>query len=551
MRRQLTTLHAACGLALVTLLIAPAFGAATLPNDAALSNDLVLWYSADNVTDDALGSEPVFNTDVATWFDGSGNANDAVDNKGASFRPSVGSLPSVFRTVRFEGDGDGDGQRLDAVDTLGDNPVGDMTIFAVYRTPNTAANVRPVGFGSNDVDGGGGAKHVNLAVDPSIRFDGANISSGYTQSHPTDLFVRSMTRSGNDFAEWFNGASALPTTSQATGSIVDDFYLGDLILPGNSDTHLMEVAVYDRALTTSERQGVEQYLLNKVNNPADVRGYWRFENGTADTPDPGTAGNIFDASGLGNDGTAMLFAGGTATTQPTYRGDVGDSVINVNGRSNNLSLQFDADPQGHYVEVTENSNSLTFGDSSFTLEAYVKLNTLGDSGDVTTRQYVMMKKVIGATDGAMDYALMAQMADLGGSENAIGLVFGSSSPTRIASSLEITDNDWHYISASFDADNDLVRFVLDKQIETVAIGAGIHGNANNGPLVIGGHFNASSNLDIRFDGLIDEARVSAGVLSSNQLLTTIPSPAALPAGLTLLVALIMRPRRLQSPGGFK
>jgi hypothetical protein len=515
------------GLGLVMIGMASQVQADTLlPNDPTLAGDLLLWYSADDVTDDALGSEPVFGTDVATWYDGSGQGNDALDNKGAAFRPTVGALPGVYRTVRFGGNS---GDRLDTLDVLGGSAVGDVTIIAVYRTVNTGEWARPVGFGSNDVDGGG-AIHINLAPDPSLRFDGANISTGYTQSHPTDLFVRTMTRSGDAFAEYFNGVSALPATMQSTGLIVDDFFMGDLIQSGSSDTHLMEVAVYDRALTTTERQSVESHLLNKIANPVDVRGYWRFENGTADTADSGAAGNVFDASGHGNDGTAMLATGGTATSLPTYRSDVADPIVNVNGRSNSLSLQFDRSPLGHYVEVADDS-SLDFGNSSFTLEAYVKLNALSGGG-FGTRQYVMMKKVIGASDGAMDYALLAQMADLGGGGNSIGLAFGQNSE-NIVSSLQITDTDWHYLAASFDAAKDLVRFVLDDQFEYVAIGSGIFGNINAGPLILGGHFNASSILDSRFDGLIDEARVSAGVLDLDQLLAVVPIPE--PTSLSLLV----------------
>ena len=66
--------------------------------------------------------------------------------------------------------------------------------------------------------------------------------------------------------------------------------------------------------------------------------------------------------------------------------------------------------------------------------------------------------------------------------------------------------------------------------------------ANNGPLVIGGHFNSTGQLDSTFDGLIDELRVTAGFVPESELLA-VQDPTALVLAALGLAGLLCFARR--------
>ena len=84
------------------------------------------------------------------------------------------------------------------------------------------------------------------------------------------------------------------------------------------------------------------------------------------------------------------------------------------------------------------------------------------------RQYLVWKKATAVPDKDLNYGLMVQAADFAAATpNALVFAVGNGSAiNRKASTLQITDNDWHFVSAAFDPASDTVRFVLDDQVET-------------------------------------------------------------------------------------
>jgi arylsulfatase A-like enzyme len=255
------------------------------------------------------------------------------------------------------------------------------------------------------------------------------------------------------------------------------------------------------------REQLEERLLEKRIEYADPyaflgdRTLLRFEN------------TLTDRFPFGNDGTAP--------NGSSYSGDVPNSTDFVVGETNTWSLDLEQDLQ-QYIEIPDGSG-LSFGAAPFTIEAWVKLETLPISDNLASVMPVVQKKVIGAADSDLDYMFLATAGSFGenSSYSNIAVRLGS---TIIVSSLSIPDTEWHYIGVALDPVSDTVRFILDDQIDEQSTTA--TGTSNSGPLVIGAHLDASGSVDSSFDGLIDELSITDGFLALEELqpLERIPEP---------------------------
>jgi len=259
------------------------------------------------------------------------------------------------------------------------------------------------------------------------------------------------------------------------------------------------------------RQELEELMMQQRKELEDPyqflgdRTLLRFEEGTAGQP----AGVVLDSMPWENSGTARS---GNAGSLPACSPDTPGDTDYVVGRANALSLDFERDDK-NYVEV-DDSRELSFGSEPFTIEAWVKLETLPTDSDLASRFPVAQKKVLGLGDEELDYMFLAAAGNYGNSNTYNRLALKLGLPT-ITSTLSIPDTEWHYISVAFDPVSDTVRFTLDDQVDTQTTTSA--GKMNNGPLIIGAHFNSSSVIDSTFDGLIDEFSVTVGFLALEEL----------------------------------
>jgi len=259
------------------------------------------------------------------------------------------------------------------------------------------------------------------------------------------------------------------------------------------------------------RQRLEERLMEQRVENADPyaflgdRTLLRFEDGASG----GTATTLADRFPFGNSGTALSGNGGAL---PTFSADVPHATDYVVGETNTLSLDFEHDNQD-YVQVAD-SRELDFGNAPFTIEAWVKLETLPTTDSMASAMPVVMKKVIGAGDAELDYMFLAAAGHYGSTNNCANLALHLGSG-RVISSLAIPDTNWHYISAALDPVSDTIRFALDGQTDTRS--TTLAGTANDGPLIIGAHFNSAGNIDCAFDGLIDELCITDGFLAPGEL----------------------------------
>ena len=109
------------------------------------------------------------------------------------------------------------------------------------------------------------------------------------------------------------------------------------------------------------------------------------------------------------------------------------------------------------------------GNQDFTIEAWVKLDQLSNTSNNNQRQYPCQKKILPSNDLGIDYAILVQRGNqqfaknYGKADNYTGrelqIYFGDGSENwSVTSNLEITDLNWHYVTVSHDADNEVVRF---------------------------------------------------------------------------------------------
>lgn len=256
------------------------------------------------------------------------------------------------------------------------------------------------------------------------------------------------------------------------------------------------------------RQQLEETLMEKrieFEDPYSFLGdrtLFRFEN------------DLLDRLPFENDGTGNNGASFSAT--------VPDTVEYVVGETNTYSLDLEQDTQ-QYVEV-DSGTGLNFGDNPFTIEAWVKLETLPTTNDAASVMPVVQKKVIGESDTELDYMFLAAAGNYGdgATYDQMALHLGSAT---IISSLAIPDTNWHYISVSFDPNSDTVRFQLDDVTDTQTSITAV-GTANSGPLIIGAHHDGTGTIDSSFDGLIDELSITDGFLDDAELqpLQNYPEP---------------------------
>jgi choline-sulfatase len=260
------------------------------------------------------------------------------------------------------------------------------------------------------------------------------------------------------------------------------------------------------------RQRLEEQLLRKRVEFADPyqflgdRTLLRFEDGKAGSE----AHTLQDYCAQGND---ALAGSGRMDSLPLFSADIPDRQDFVYGSENKLSLAFERSKQ-HYLRI-DNQRGLDFGAAPFTIELWVRFAVMPAGNEIACSMPVVQKKVIGAGDSKLDYMLLAAAGSYGGEDNfdKLMLHFGSGS---VVSSLAVPDTNWHFISVAFDPVTKKARFTMDDQID-IHEDVDLHGIVNDGPLIVGAHFNMAGKVDRVFDGLIDELSISDGYLAELEL----------------------------------
>lgn len=252
------------------LLLLPAFGQQAAQQmlvsqgggfSPASISGLRLWLKADSL---ALNDGDA----VATWADSSGNSN-AATQATSSKRPlyKVG-IQNSLAAVLFDGTDDVlTANSLAATFTGNDKP---STVVMVFRKTSNSGSQAFFSFGNSGLSSNyhylfitGGAYNEERSS------GGVAARSGGTPD--TSAHIISNVFTGTALSVLIDGSAVINNQGFDTASITfDQFALGALARISMSEFlagYLMEVAVYDSALSTTDRQSVESYLKTKWGTP--------------------------------------------------------------------------------------------------------------------------------------------------------------------------------------------------------------------------------------------------------------------------------------------
>jgi hypothetical protein len=244
---------------------------------------------------------------------------------------------------------------------------------------------------------------------------------------------------------------------------------------------------------------------------ADTVLHLRFDTDTdveADLP----ALSVLDTSGEENQVTPV--------NSPLYSADTPAPTVPLTGASNAFSLHLMR--TGIQRLVVSDDDSLDFGPgSSFTIEAFVRLDTVGSSAGGGFRQYLVHKKSGNNADSRLNYGFLVASGNVSGGNGSgrqLALQLGDGMTfSTIYSDLEITDTDWHYVAVRYNDVTKTAVFTLDGFSNAKTTTQSIA--ANGLDLLIGAHQNASGQFLENFDGKIDELRISNVFLANADLLS--------------------------------
>lgn len=253
---------------------------------------------------------------------------------------------------------------------------------------------------------------------------------------------------------------------------------------------------------------------------ASTVGYWRFEEG-----------NYLGDSGPNS---LTLVSSGTTTQVATPF----PNPVPQTGQTNGSAADLGSTQDGHFGFVETVANEISVSD--FTIEAYIRM----EAADTSFAAYFASEWTdpglhgwaFGMGEGSGSRAQGELILLLNSSSNSVQII-----ESNLA--LLIEQNKDYYVAASFDESNTAsgvtfyIENLTDNTSATVSVG---HSTTTlNKPQTTFRIGTINNATDRRFPGLIDEVRLSDVVLDSSALLnssaTAIPVPAALPAGLMMML----------------
>jgi hypothetical protein len=300
--------------------------------------------------------------------------------------------------------------------------------------------------------------------------------------------------------------------------------------------------------TTFQRLGLVAIVLAlfaPVGRAATI-GYWEFDD-QAPGNTAGTLATQVNSPDL--DGTAVANGGGAAV-KPDHHADRPGAVITdgLGGpvlHQNTASLRFfnaggvDS-TQGSLVTVQDpvSNDNLLEPAGDFTIEGFVKINSDINFATLAGKarspgnnaSWVIDTNNNGNLRLRVDSSV--NIPDSGSGDGVWNQGFGSS--------FKLNDGQWHHFALTYTASTRAVTLFGDY----ASVGGGVLGDSgvmtfDDFPLQIGNLAGGRA-----LDGWLDEIRYSTGVLTTDQFLyAVVPTPAALPAGLALLGAMVMRRTR--------
>ena len=372
------TLVGLLAVALAAVVSSAASAAPLLPNDPGLSGNLKTWLDANDpstIFDD--GNNPAtsgsFDGNVAQWQDKSGNAKHVTQGS-ASGEPAyaTGGFGATNRaSVRFDGSNDSL-QAAVAGDWTFMNDGSDFTVFVMSRLNSDHSSGAGIGNilstkgGSSTIGFGMESDDRNVSWAPFVNAMRVQITRGTTGTPRQAIMVETANNSlpvgvanmvnvrheagvaGNDLVVGINRSSAFgaePVQPFNTGAPQTPLLLSTPSSSITLDGNIAEVIIYDRALSTAEIGGVEEYLALKYVPPMAVPGLkmWLPADGiNPNDPNQVRSGSAFVKNWIDQSGNNNNATQGSDASQPEWIGSgpmpTGKPVVRFDGDNDFMSL---------------------------------------------------------------------------------------------------------------------------------------------------------------------------------------------------------------------
>jgi len=338
-----------------------------------VTDGLVLSLAADSGVSTSGGN-------VTGWADRSGRGNDLTASGDPALR--TGAL-NGHDVIDFDGDGD----LLERTATLSGFPSGsaNRTVFYVARYDEAVDPAGGFAFG---------APNCNRAFGLTVDGAGELMLQGWCSANDypagvaganTGWMTQSVRLARDEFTHYRNG-TAVDSRTHAFDTRLDRIVLGGEMTPAPyADMAVAEVLVYDRALTESERQQVEDHLQQTY-----------FESATTNT-----------APTANNDSA-------TVTTGSSVEEDVLANDSDPDGTLNASSVTITREPASGTVTVNDSTGVVTYDhDGSGTANDSFTYTVEDDQG-ATSEEATVSVTVLSET-GTLDRGLVGHWRGTGGS----------------------------------------------------------------------------------------------------------------------------------------
>jgi hypothetical protein len=281
-----------------------------------VQSGLSAWYRADNGVTTSSGS-------VTNWSDQSTNGYNLTNAVGTN-APTPGTDPTTGKpVVQFNGS-----QTISRSSGL--SGATNVTILTVASTPTPSASQALVDVGTSStssptkglVYAGGNQSFVSgwSSGTPAINTGGQAVQSGALTMNTVSY------SSTNSLASFYSNGVANGTATASSGAITSGISLGSLTNYTNWNGNIAEAIIYNRVLTTTERQQVELYLANKYSIPPAI---------SSPTTATGTVGVSFSYTITASNGpTSYSVISGTLPSGLTISSGVISGTPTAAGTSN-------------------------------------------------------------------------------------------------------------------------------------------------------------------------------------------------------------------------
>jgi hypothetical protein len=310
-----------------------------------------------------------------------------------------------------------------------------------------------------------------------------------------------VARNGDNLTFYIDGTQDA-TASGYTGKTATD-PTKDLTIGSNTNSfypffgYLDEVRIYPYARTASEikadyassqNKGVTANIGEKEQTLNDgLVGHWKMDESSWN----GTAGEVVDSSGAGNNGQAVGAGGITGTSSTAKYGRAGEF-----------------DGTDDYVNLGAASTNFDNRNKSYTIGGWVKLNESNPAEPIP----IIGQGAVLAANYWVNGGLMQLTAT-----NMISFIHYDGSAYQILSSTSQTIGTWFHILGVYDISTKKMKIYINGVLDSEASNKTPANYSSAGAWYLGYSGSTSTAFDDYFNGLIDDVRIYNRALSVSEV----------------------------------